>query len=203
MATWTPDGRTKRPELAARMANHGDGWQLLAPTVGLFRRGIAPGAIVRGGVSLGELDVLGVLHDVVAPDGCAGVVAPVADQHRGEVAVGFGQPLVLIVAAAALAPTGEGDEPAAGAGEHARLVFPAPLSGRFYARPGPDRAAFVTVGAEITRGQTIGLLEVMKTFNRLTYGGSGLPERARVIAILAKDEDDVEAGTALLELAPL
>ncbi|MBC8072185.1 MAG: hypothetical protein IAG13_27945, partial [Deltaproteobacteria bacterium] len=84
-----------------------------------------------------------------------------------------------------------------------KLVFRAPLSGRFYARSSPDKPAFVAVGDEITSGQTVALLEVMKTFNRLSYGGAGLPERARVRAVLVRDEDDVEAGAAILELEPL
>lgn len=203
MAAWTHDGRTKRAELTAKAVGDGDGWRLLAPAVGLFRRSIAPGAIVRGGVILGELDVLGVLHEVLAPDDCGGVVAPEAGAHRGEIAVGFGDPLLAVVAGAAITAVGPAHAAAASTGGQARMVFPSPLSGRFYARPGPDRPAFVAVGDEITRGQTIGLLEVMKTFNRLTYGGSGLPERARVVAVLARDEDDVDAGTPLLELASI
>ena len=78
-----------------------------------------------------------------------------------------------------------------------------PLSGRFYARPSPDRPDFVKPGDEITTGQSVALLEVMKTFNRLAYGGPGLPDRARVRAVLVRDEADVEAGTPILELEPV
>jgi biotin carboxyl carrier protein len=42
----------------------------------------------------------------------------------------------------------------------------------------------------------------MKTFTRVQYGGAGLPERARVVAVLANDGDDVEQGSALFELEP-
>ena len=41
----------------------------------------------------------------------------------------------------------------------------------------------------------------MKTFNRVTYGGAGLPERARVEKILVADGDDVNAGDPLLALS--
>ena len=40
----------------------------------------------------------------------------------------------------------------------------------------------------------------MKTFHRVTYGGPGLPERARVRAILIADGADVTAGEPLLAL---
>jgi acetyl-CoA carboxylase biotin carboxyl carrier protein len=80
------------------------------------------------------------------------------------------------------------------------LVFRAPLSGRFYARPGPDKPTFVKAGDEVATGQTVGLLEVMKTFNRLIYGGEGLPARARIKAVLPQDESDLDQGDAILEL---
>jgi acetyl-CoA carboxylase biotin carboxyl carrier protein len=46
----------------------------------------------------------------------------------------------------------------------------------------------------------VALLEVMKTFNRVQYGGSGLPERARVLRVVPSDGDDLAAGDAILEL---
>jgi acetyl-CoA carboxylase biotin carboxyl carrier protein len=46
------------------------------------------------------------------------------------------------------------------------------------------------------------LLEVMKTFNRVTYGGPALPERAKVREILIADGADVTAGDPLLALDP-
>jgi acetyl-CoA carboxylase biotin carboxyl carrier protein len=79
-------------------------------------------------------------------------------------------------------------------------VFAAPLSGRFFARPGPGKPPFVEVGAVLEPGATVCMLEVMKTFNRVTYGGHGLPERARVAAILVADEEDVTMGQAILRL---
>ena len=56
-------------------------------------------------------------------------------------------------------------------------------------------------GDEIKTGAAVGLLEVMKTFNRITYGGPGLPETATVVRVVPSDGDDVEAGDPLLELS--
>jgi acetyl-CoA carboxylase biotin carboxyl carrier protein len=80
------------------------------------------------------------------------------------------------------------------------LVFRAPTSGRFYGRAAPDKPPFVSAGEELAPGATICLLEVMKTFHRVTYGGAGLPERARVERVLVADGDDVSAGDPLLAL---
>ena len=90
----------------------------------------------------------------------------------------------------------------ADAAEQGALSFDAPMSGRFYGRPSPGEPPFVAQGDTVTRGQTVGLLEVMKTFNRVVYGGDGLPERARVIAVVPEDESDLDAGDIILQLEP-
>jgi acetyl-CoA carboxylase biotin carboxyl carrier protein len=82
------------------------------------------------------------------------------------------------------------------------LVFRAPTSGRFYGRSTPDKSPFVAAGAELATGATVCLLEVMKTFHRVAYGGADVPPRARVRAVLVADGDDVNAGDALLALDP-
>lgn len=196
------DGLTTRRVLAVGLRAAGDDQELLAPTVGNVRGLPSVGARVFEGTSLGELEILGVLHRLVAPAGTAGVVAEVITAGRGEQPVGFGTTLVRLVPASDHA-TAHGNIAARDDSTTGALVFRSPLSGRFYARPSPDKPPFVKPGDEITSGQSIALLEVMKTFNRLAYGGPGLPERARVRAVLAADESDVEAGTPLVELEPL
>jgi acetyl-CoA carboxylase biotin carboxyl carrier protein len=76
------------------------------------------------------------------------------------------------------------------------------MSGRFYLRPAPDKPAFAEVGATLTRGQTVCLLEVMKTFNRLALSGDDLPERVKVVAVVPADGEDISRGDVLLRLEP-
>jgi len=47
----------------------------------------------------------------------------------------------------------------------------APMDGLFYPSPAPDEPAFVKVGDTIVPGQTIGLIEVMKSFYPVKYQG--------------------------------
>lgn len=198
------DGRTTQPQMIAGVHDTDAGQELLSPGVGLVR-GLAPAGMQLGpGSVVGELEVLGRLHLLVAPPGTSGVVI-VQQARMAERAVGHGDTIV------SLAPITAGDHATRHADAQAtdpssmggKLVFRSPLSGRFYARPSPDKPDFVKAGDEIATGQTIALLEVMKTFNRLTYGGVGLPERARVRAVLVRDEADVDSGTAILELEPV
>jgi acetyl-CoA carboxylase biotin carboxyl carrier protein len=169
-----------------------------SPSVGFWRTHLAPAAFVRSGDVIGTLEILGDRIEVVA--NAHGIVR----ESRAALAwrpVGYGEALL------ALDPRGtsievEGTHAEARVADAAGLVFAAPLSGRFFARSGPGKPPFVEVGAEVGPGQTICMLEVMKTFNRVTYGGPGLPERARVTAILVADEADVTMGQAILRLEP-
>ncbi len=81
------------------------------------------------------------------------------------------------------------------------LAFRAPYSGRLWRRPSPTDPPFVQEGDEITEGDTIGLIEVMKTFTHLHYAAEdGLPARARVVKLLVDDGGEVNAGEALFEV---
>lgn len=176
---------------------------LASPIVGWFRPALAVGAVVTPAIALGTAEVLGQEIDLVAPAGTHGVIVKVAGDGAARAAVDHGAVLYAVdpdAAAAVAAATGAtAATTAAGGG----LVFTAPTSGRFYGRSGPGKPAFVTVGDEISDGHTVCLLEVMKTFNRVTYGGAGLPPRARVVEILVADESDVDAGAALLRVEPI
>jgi acetyl-CoA carboxylase carboxyltransferase component len=83
------------------------------------------------------------------------------------------------------------------------LVFRAPLAGRVYFRASPDKPCFVEAGGIITRGTTVCMLEVMKSFNRIAYGGQELPERVRVVSFLIAHGAEVELGTPILQLEPV
>ena len=174
---------------------------LLAPCPGYWRDAPAPGSLVRPGDSLGWLEVLGIAHRLVAPDGAGGiVVAPEAKLGAARPAVDHGARLLT------LDPEGlSGDLSLVhGGGEAAStegaLVYRSPSSGRFYRRPAPDKPNFVELGQVIERGQALGLLEVMKTFTRITYDDAKLPARATVVEIFVDDQQDLGQGEPILRL---
>jgi len=191
--------RLYEPTLEALAKQDGEQWVLRSPAPGWFFPALETTLIVRG-ASIGELEVLGRRTRLVAPDVGGLVNSPAA--LRVARRVGYGDPLVTLTTAAELPgahATGASDDPQTAA---AGLVFRAPTSGRFYSRATPEKPPFVAVGDTLTIGSTICLLEVMKTFNRVHYGGSNLPETARVREILIADGADVTAGDALLALDP-
>lgn len=176
-----------------------DGDELRAPAPGWWRPLVAAEHLVAPGDVIGELDMLGTIVHVRAPRVHGLAKLPAAAVARR--AVGYGDVLMRIapLESHATAP-GVGDDAKAAARVAEGLVFRAPSSGRFYVRPSPDKPAFVDVGSEVSVGTTVCLLEVMKTFHRVTYGGADVPARARVTAVLVADGADVNAGDALIAL---
>lgn len=199
------DGRLFAPELVARLRREGARSELVlgSPAVGLWRDAPLPGSLVTPGSSLGQLEILGVLHRLRAPEDAVGMVVERSGPRLARQPVAYDDVLVRLdptasASAAAARPSATATLPGAAHG----LVFRSPLSGRYYSKSGPGQPAFVKPGDVIDTGQTVALLEVMKTFNRVTYGGDGLPARAKVKAVLVMDESDVEEGAPLLMVEP-
>ena len=71
----------------------------------------------------------------------------------------------------------------------------APLPGTFFRRPAPDQPPFKAEGDPIAAGDTVGLIEVMKTFNAVSAEAPG-----RLVRFLVEDDDAVMAGQPLYEL---
>jgi acetyl-CoA carboxylase biotin carboxyl carrier protein len=84
------------------------------------------------------------------------------------------------------------DEPQDGS-----VAVTAPLLGRFYSQPEPGATPFVSVGSDVSEDTTVGLIEVMKTFNAVRAGVSGT-----VTQICVRDAELVEYGQALLRVRP-
>jgi acetyl-CoA carboxylase biotin carboxyl carrier protein len=119
--------------------------------------------------------------------------------------VEYKQPLLRLgLAESSLAGVAEvGGGATADSGADADLIpVPAPSEGVFYRRPGPDSPAYVEQGAEVSAGATLGLVEVMKSFNQITYGGPALPERGVVVKILVEDTAEVSFGQPLFLIRP-
>lgn len=68
-----------------------------------------------------------------------------------------------------------------------------PMVGTVYMQPEPDAPAFVSVGASISEGDTLLIVEAMKTMNHIPAPKSGTVKR-----ILVEDGAAVEYGTPLV-----
>jgi acetyl-CoA carboxylase biotin carboxyl carrier protein len=70
-----------------------------------------------------------------------------------------------------------------------------PMVGVAYLSPEPGAMPFVTVGQQVTAGQTLLLIEAMKTFNQIKA-----PKAGTVAAILVQSGAPVEYGEVLIIL---
>jgi biotin carboxyl carrier protein len=71
----------------------------------------------------------------------------------------------------------------------------APIPGTFYRKPAPDQPVFKTDGDSIAIGDTVGLIEVMKTFTPVVA-----EEVGRLVAFHVENEDPVMAGQPLYDI---
>jgi acetyl-CoA carboxylase biotin carboxyl carrier protein len=80
----------------------------------------------------------------------------------------------------------------ASAGDHPGAVK-SPMVGTIYLQPDENSPTFVKVGDAVTEGQTLLLIEAMKTFNPVTA-----PRAGKVTQILVKNTQPVEFGEPLV-----
>lgn len=180
----------------------GDEVELLAPAPGLFTLALPKGALLYAGATAGVLRVLEREHVLRVPDGVHGRVSS-ARPERVQQPVGHRERLYRLAALDAEGFSAALASGAAAAGNADGLVLRSPQSGRFYHRPAPGDPAFAEVGAELSAGDPVGLLEVMKTFSHVPYRAQdGLPQRARVVRLVAGDGAEVRRGDVLLEVEP-
>lgn len=92
-------------------------------------------------------------------------------------------PLVTVAPMAAIAPD---------MASHPGAVV-SPMVGVAYLSPEPGAAPFVTVGQSVVAGQTLLLIEAMKTFNQIKA-----PKAGTIGAILVQSSSPVEYGEVLI-----
>jgi len=74
-------------------------------------------------------------------------------------------------------------------------VVPSPMVGTVYLQAEPESGPFVRIGDPVSEGQTILIIEAMKTMNQIPA-----PRAGKVKRILVADGQPVEFGAPLLIL---
>jgi acetyl-CoA carboxylase biotin carboxyl carrier protein len=72
-------------------------------------------------------------------------------------------------------------------------VVPSPMVGTAYLAPEPGARPYVEVGSQVRAGQTVLIVEAMKTMNQIPA-----PRAGRVVQILVEDAQPVEFGEPLM-----
>lgn len=97
-------------------------------------------------------------------------------------------PASIVPAGAAAAATPAAEDLSSNPG-----TLTSPMVGTAYLSPEPGKPAFVSVGARVSEGQTVLIIEAMKTMNQIPAHRSGTITR-----ILVEDATPVEYGQPLV-----
>jgi len=186
---------TTIPLLSATDAQAGT--VLRAPKLGLWSDHPQNGALVEPGSAAGTLTQLGRRFLLVVPDGVSGRVA-IEGRPQDALPVDYGEVLFRVTATGSRKAGAGSGEPKASRATKGALEIVSPTDGVFYRSAALGAKPYVVVGERVATGRPVGLIEVMKTFNPIAYGGAGFPDEAEVVEVRAADGQEVRAGQALV-----
>jgi acetyl-CoA carboxylase biotin carboxyl carrier protein len=115
----------------------------------------------------------------------------VARQMSGSVAMAAPAPVAAAPAPSA-APVASPSSSASDYSDHPGAVT-SPMVGTAYTAPEPGAPAFVKEGDQVSEGQTVVIIEAMKTMNAIPA-----PKAGRVVKILVGNEQPIEFGEVLV-----
>jgi acetyl-CoA carboxylase biotin carboxyl carrier protein len=138
------------------------------------------GLLDETGLTEIEVEQLGVRVRVSRAGGAHVQAAPLAQAPGAAVAAPQPSPAPL--------PLNEAADPSRHPG-----VLKSPMVGTAYRASSPDAAPFVEIGSEVRQGQTVLIIEAMKTMNQIVAPRSG-----RIAHILVADGQPVEYDEPLL-----
>jgi acetyl-CoA carboxylase biotin carboxyl carrier protein len=104
-------------------------------------------------------------------------------------AVAAPQPAYATPSGAHIAPPA----PVPAASDLSKNAVPSPMVGTAYLAPSPDAKPFIEIGQEVKEGQTLLIIEAMKTMNQIPS-----PRAGTVTQILVEDGQPVEFGEPLV-----
>ena len=77
------------------------------------------------------------------------------------------------------------------------ITIKSPMIGTFYRRPSPDKPILAEIGAEVTPGKVVCIIEAMKLFNEIESEISG-----KIVKVLVDDASPVEYDQPLFLVEP-
>lgn len=165
-----------------------DAEHLAAPSVGTWSSSLAAGAEIKPGDVLGHILCNGMQREVLAPAATAGFFSSVKSGW-----VAYGQTIGVMTAdKSADTVSLSGDAAKSGAAGEGIIVVAAETDGTIFLRPKPDAPLFAIEGSAVTQNQTLGLIEVMKTFTPVRSPMTGI-----LVKVLVDDSQSVEDSSAL------
>jgi acetyl-CoA carboxylase biotin carboxyl carrier protein len=144
----------------------------------------------------GELQLIRALADILNETG----LTEIELDHKGaRVRVSrLAQASAMVHAAAAVhhvvpAPAVTAPVAAQAAAHVAGTPLKSPMVGTAYLSPSPEAPAFAALGSEVKQGQTLLIIEAMKTMNQIAA-----PKSGKLLQVLIENAQPVEFGEVLM-----
>ncbi|KAB8124061.1 acetyl-CoA carboxylase biotin carboxyl carrier protein [Komagataeibacter medellinensis] len=143
-----------------------------------------------------DADAIRALAEILTDTGLTEIEIAEKDNRirvvRAATPVAHAVPTPAPVAAPQAAPVAPAAAPAGDLSKHPGAVT-SPMVGVAYLAPDPSSPPFVTEGQQVTAGQTLLLIEAMKTFNQIKA-----PRAGTLSKVLIESGEPVEFGEALV-----
>ncbi|MCE2565464.1 acetyl-CoA carboxylase biotin carboxyl carrier protein subunit [Komagataeibacter sp. FNDCF1] len=143
-----------------------------------------------------DADAIRALAEILTDTGLTEIEIAEKDNRirvvRAAAPVAHAVPAPAPVAAPAAAPAAPAAAPVGDLSKHPGAVT-SPMVGVAYLAPDPSSPPFVTEGQQVTAGQTLLLIEAMKTFNQIKA-----PRAGTLSKVLIESGEPVEFGEALV-----
>lgn len=142
-----------------------------------------------------DKDAIRALADILTDTGLTEIEVSEGDNRlrvARNVTVQAAAPVAAAPVAAAAAPAAEAAPAAAADPASHPGAVPSPMVGVAYLTPDPSSPPFVQEGAQVAAGQTIMLIEAMKTFNQIKA-----PRAGTLVRYCVASGDPVEFGAPL------
>ncbi|MEN8223489.1 MAG: biotin/lipoyl-containing protein [Acidobacteriota bacterium] len=174
-------------------------FNILSPGVGVFESIVKNGEFISAGSAIGNLFILGLRFVLTLPQNISGIV-DTGENNLQIFPVGYKTPIL------SLSSDIEKQEKKSSEklkknndrGQSNEMIITAFTTGIFYTRPSPDSPPYISPGSIIHKGNVLGLIEVMKSFNQIVFTGDGKNESGKVLKIVAEDSSEVSFGDPLV-----
>jgi acetyl-CoA carboxylase biotin carboxyl carrier protein len=174
---------------------------IFSPSVGIYHRSPNNGDYLCPGSYIGYLSVLKSKFQLYIPDDISGRTDIDINSLR-EIRTGYGDPILQILSTENITSIDNvKKDKFNGNKKQEGIIIRSFITGIFYSRETPDSSPFVKVGSIVTRGDTLGLIEVMKSFNKIIFDegekfGSGIIEE-----IFVDNDIEIKMGDPLFRIS--
>ncbi len=173
---------------------------ILSPVVGKFYPVYSNGTFLPEGAFIGRIKILNSFYELYLPNKVSGEITYGSEEPDKNIKVGYGNELFRLVPPESVENKNKGNKTGKSADPvkaEEGFTIAAFTSGMFYRKPSPDAPSYVEEGQKIEKGNILGLIEVMKTFNHVIFKGTDSSESGIVKRIFIEDTQEVKSGQSL------